>query len=55
MGRPAAEIVGKDDAAFCSPDNARNIRERDLGILRIRALVHARGPRTSSPECRGRS
>ncbi len=33
MGKPAAAIIGQDDTAFCSPDTARNIRERDLSIL----------------------
>ena len=33
MGHPVADIIGKDDTAFCSPDTARNIRARDLHIL----------------------
>ena len=34
LGRPAEEIVGRDDTAFFPAENARRIRERDLYILR---------------------
>ncbi len=33
MGHPVADIIGKDDTAFCSPETARNIRDRDLHLI----------------------
>ncbi len=33
LGRRAAEIVGRDDAAFWSPEAARRYREHDLQVL----------------------